>query len=197
PEEIVPGRPLFYATSMTLGGVGVGLLAESHLGRPTKIEGNPDHPDSLGATDIFHQASVLALYDPNRSQVVTLLGQTSTWGAALGDAPNKGVPSLRQALAEQNRRRGAGFRILTERVVSPTLHQQIKDLLEAFPEARWHHYEPVTPDTGRRSARMAFGESLNTIYDFRKADVVVALDADFLRGTGSVSYVTGFMYSLR
>src|SRR5947209_4198329 len=117
PEEIVPGRPLFYATSMTLGGVGVGLLAESHLGRPTKIEGNPDHPGSLGATDIFHQASVLTLYDPDRSQVVTLLGQTSTWGAALGDAPNKGVPSLRQALAEQNRRRGAGFRILTERVV--------------------------------------------------------------------------------
>src|SRR6516165_9723475 len=78
PEEIIPGKPLFFATAMTLGGVAVGLLVESHLGRPTKIEGNPDHPASLGATDLFHQASILGLYDPDRSQTVTLLGKTST-----------------------------------------------------------------------------------------------------------------------
>jgi MoCo/4Fe-4S cofactor protein with predicted Tat translocation signal len=78
PEEVVPGRPLFFATAMTLGGAAVGLLVESHLGRPTKIEGNPDHPASLGATDLFHQASILTLYDPDRAQTVTYLGQTRT-----------------------------------------------------------------------------------------------------------------------
>ena len=89
PEEIVPGRPLFYATAMTLGGGGVGLLVEQHEGRPTKIEGNPDHPASLGATDIFHQASVLTLYDPDRSPNVTILGQTTTWEAAFAFASRR------------------------------------------------------------------------------------------------------------
>src|ERR1700722_2766781 len=79
PEEIVPGRPLFYATAMTLGGAGVGLLVESHQGRPTKIEGNPEHPASRGATSVLHQASILTLYDPDRSQDATHLGQTRTW----------------------------------------------------------------------------------------------------------------------
>src|SRR4029077_13344998 len=78
PEEVIPGKPLFFATAMTLGGTAVGLLVESHLGRPTKIEGNPDHPASLGATDLYHQASILTVYDPDRSQTVTYLGQTRT-----------------------------------------------------------------------------------------------------------------------
>src|SRR5437762_2292943 len=83
PEEVVPGKPLFFATTMTLGRDAVGMLVESHLGRPTKIEANPDHPASLGATDRFHQASVLTLYDPDRSQTVTNLGQTRTWDDAV------------------------------------------------------------------------------------------------------------------
>src|SRR3984893_11808310 len=104
PEEIIPGKPLFFATAMTLSGVAVGLLVESHLGRPTKIEGNPAHPASLGATDVFHQASVLTLYDPDRSQTVTYLGQTRTWDDALR--------VLRGALEKQRARRGAGVRLL-------------------------------------------------------------------------------------
>ncbi len=100
PEEVVPGKPLFFATAMTMGGVGVGLLAESHLGRPTKIEGNPQHPASLGATDPYHQASVLTLYDPDRSQSVTRLGETATWDDALA--------ALRGALDKQRPRRGPG-----------------------------------------------------------------------------------------
>jgi molybdopterin-containing oxidoreductase family iron-sulfur binding subunit len=71
PREVVPGKPLFYATATTLGGVGTGVLVESHLGRPTKVEGNPEHPGSLGACDPFSQASVLTLYDPDRSQALT------------------------------------------------------------------------------------------------------------------------------
>ncbi len=95
PEEIVPGRPLFYATAMTLGGSGVGLLVESHLGRPTKIEGNPEHPASLGATDVFHQASVLTLYDPDRSQTVTHLGTTRTWDDAAHRSARRAAEATR------------------------------------------------------------------------------------------------------
>ena len=76
PRDIVPGKPLFFATTMAFAGTAVGLLVESHMGRPTKIEGNPDHPASLGATSIYHQASILTLYDPDRSQSVTYRGRT-------------------------------------------------------------------------------------------------------------------------
>jgi molybdopterin-containing oxidoreductase family iron-sulfur binding subunit len=193
PEEIIPGRPLFYATAMTLGGVGVGLLVESHEGRPTKVEGNPDHLESRGATDVFHQASVLTLYDPDRSQTVTVRGQTTTWDAALGEVTANGVPSLRQSLAGQRRSRGAGLRLLSETVISPTLHAQIKALRAAFPEMKWHQYEPVRDDAARQAARLGFGEEIHTVYDFAKADVVVALDADFLGcWPGNLRYVRDF-----
>src|SRR5436190_928493 len=81
PEEIVPGKPLFFATAFPLGGYGLGVLAESHMGRPTKIEGNPDHPVSMGSTDAFAQASILSLYDPERSKVITQGGAITTWDA--------------------------------------------------------------------------------------------------------------------
>jgi len=86
PEEIVPGKPLFYATAMPMNGVGMGLLVESHEGRPTKIEGNPDHPSSRGATDLFAQASILGLYDPDRSQTLTHLGEIRTFTAFVTQA---------------------------------------------------------------------------------------------------------------
>src|SRR6187401_3800895 len=81
PEEVVPGKPLFYAPAMTMNGAGMGLLVESHEGRPTKIEGNPDHPTSRGATDLFAQASILNLYDPDRSQTLTNLGDIRPFSA--------------------------------------------------------------------------------------------------------------------
>src|SRR5262245_12250248 len=84
PEDLVPGRPLFFATAMTLGGVATGLLVESHEGRPTKIEGNPAHPGSLGATDAFAQAAVLDLYDPDRARAVTNLGEIRPWSTFVG-----------------------------------------------------------------------------------------------------------------
>jgi MoCo/4Fe-4S cofactor protein with predicted Tat translocation signal len=194
PEEIIPGKPLFFATAMTLGGTAVGLLVESHLGRPTKIEGNPDHPASLGATDLFNQASVLTFYDPDRSQTVTHLGQTRTWDEALQAIRTAFRTAMEEQKKKQKEWRGAGLRLLTETIVSPTLGQQLHELLEAFPEAKWHQYEPLHRDMAFRGAQLAFGRAVNTYYDFTKADVVLSLDADFLTcGPGNLRYVADFM----
>src|SRR5204863_1649269 len=120
PENLVPGRPLVFASAMTLSGFGTGVLVESHMGRPTKIEGNPDHPSSLGATDAFMQASILGLYDPNRSQVVRHLGEISTWSEFIGalQAPLKNPGALR---------------LLTQTISSPALGGQIQQLLSQYP----------------------------------------------------------------
>jgi len=184
PEEIIPGRPLFYATSMPLAGVATGLLVESHMGRPTKVEGNPEHPGSLGGTDVFAQASVLTLYDPDRSQTVILEGRISSWGAfvtAMGNARSQLAP------------KGAGLRILTETVTSPSLAGQMRGLLAQFPEAKWHQYEPCGRDNERQGSRLAFGRPVNTVYRFDKADVIVSLDSDFLSsGPGHVRHAREF-----
>ena len=121
PEQIVPGKPLRFATAVTLGGYATGLLAESHMGRPTKVEGNPEHPASLGATDLFAQASVLSMYDPDRSQTVTHLGRISTWAAFLADS--------RKALSALEALGGARIRVLSGNVTSPSLAAAIGRLL--------------------------------------------------------------------
>src|SRR2546423_6130428 len=105
PENLVPGKPIFFATAMTLGGVANGVLAESHMGRPTKIEGNPDHPSSLGASDAYMQASILGLYDPDRSQVVRHLGEISTWSEFI---------AALQPVLNNAKTNGGGFRLLTQ-----------------------------------------------------------------------------------
>jgi MoCo/4Fe-4S cofactor protein with predicted Tat translocation signal len=166
PEEIVPGRPLFFATAMSLSGVATGLLIESHMGRPTKVEGNPEHPGSLGATDAFAQASVLTLYDPDRSQTPTYLEEIRPYAEFL--------ISLDAAMTAQRALGGAGLRLLTETISSPTLAHQIQMFLADLPEARWHQYEPIGRSGAREGARLAFGEPVNTIYRFDQADVVLA-----------------------
>src|SRR5271169_2008687 len=138
PEEIVAGKPLFYATSMPLAGVATGLLVESHMGRPTKIEGNPEHPGSLGGTDVFNQASILTLYDPDRSKTVIHEGRIESWAAFLA-----AIGNVRSQVAPK----GTGVRILTETVTSPSLAAQIRALLVHFPEAKWHQYEPLARDS--------------------------------------------------
>jgi molybdopterin-containing oxidoreductase family iron-sulfur binding subunit len=185
PEEMVPGEPLFFATAMTLGGYATGILVESHEGRPTKIEGNPLHPASLGSVDAISLASILNLYDPDRPQTVTNAGDISTWTAF--------VAAMRVALDGQRPRQGAGLRILTETVTSPTLASQIRALLAEFPNARWHQYEPVNLDNVRAGAKLAFGEYVNTVYRFDKADVILSLDSDFLGGgPGSLRYARDY-----
>jgi molybdopterin-containing oxidoreductase family iron-sulfur binding subunit len=188
PEGLIPGKPLFFATAIPFNGqygYGTGLIVESHEGRPTKIEGNPDHPASLGATDALIQASILTMYDPDRSQFVTNAGTQSTWGAFLA--------ALAPALADQRNAQGAGMRILTETITSPTLTSQIQALLEDFPQARWVQYDPINRDNVHEGARLAFGEDVDTQYVFSEADIIVSLDADFLGSMpGHVRYARDF-----
>ena len=172
PAELVPGKALHFATAMTLGGFATGIIATSREGRPTKIEGNPDHPISLGATNIFGQASVLDLYDPDRAQAILNAGEPSDWSTFLS--------AMNAAMRAQKEKEGAGLRILTETVTSPTLYSQLEDLLRKYPSARWHQWEPLTRDNVREGARLAFGEVVEAQYDFDKADVILALDSDFL-----------------
>jgi molybdopterin-containing oxidoreductase family iron-sulfur binding subunit len=186
PEEIIPGRPLYFATAMTMSGVAMGLLAESHMGRPTKLEGSPEHPGSLGATDRFAQASILGMYDPDRSQVCTHLLAISSWQAA--------SEALQVALGEQRQNNGAGIRILTETVSSPSLAAQLRAFLAQHPRARWIQYEADGRDNVRDASRRAFGAPMSVRYDLSQADVIVALEADLLNsGPGQVRYARDFM----
>ncbi len=181
PEEIVPGRPLFFATAMPLAGFGTGVLVESHMGRPTKVEGNPNHPASLGATDVFAQASILDLYNPDRSQVVTYRGRIRTWDNFLS--------ALREALERDKPNRGAGLRVLTGTVTSPTLAEQLRAMLRQYPAAKWHQYEPAARHQSRAGSLMALGKYAETQHRLDQADVVLAFDAEALScGPGHLRY---------
>ena len=186
PEELVPGRPMFYATAFTLGGYASPLLVESHMYRPTKIEGNDKHPASLGGTDIFAQASILEMYDPDRSQTINNLGEVRTWGNF--------VEAIRGPLSAQKAVQGAGIRILTRTVSSPTLADQMRGLLKVYPQAKWHVYEPVNRNNVLEGAKLAFGQPVETQYKLENADVIVSLDADFLSAgfPGNVRYIRDF-----
>ena len=185
PDGLTLGRPQFYATAMPFGADAIGLLVESHEGRPTKIEGNPDHPSSLGATNVFAQASVLNLYDPDRAQTVTKFGEIQTWSLF--------VESAQALAAEMKGDGGARFRILSGIVTSPTLAGQIQSLLTTFPKAKWHQWEPAVGDGTREGAKLAFGSYVNTVYRPEKADVILSLDSDFLgSGPGHIPYAKKF-----
>ncbi len=171
PEEVVPGKPLYFATATEFCGYGQGIVVKSNEGRPTKIEGNRDHPASLGATTIWAQADLLDLYDPDRAKTLTSGDSIFTW--------DRFVDRLNQILAAQASRRGAGLRILTRTVTSPTLAAQLQAIEKKLPEAKWHQWEPLTRDAIReaQAGGVFAGE---TIYNFAKAQVIVALDSDFL-----------------
>ena len=160
---IIPGKPLFFATAMTLGGVGTGLLVESHKGRPTKIEGNPDHPASLGATDLFAQARDPDLYDPDRSQTITHLGEIRPWSAfARGDAQRARRRSRRRRAQaadphrDRRRRRRSAAR-------SGGLAQRSRRQVASVGAGR--------PRQRARGRALAFGVRRAAATDFDKADV--------------------------
>lgn len=159
PPELVPGNPLFFASAQVLGGFARGVLVESHEGRPTKIEGNPNHPASLGATDVFMQAAVLQLYDPDRSQAALEKGLPSNWEAFLS------------ALLSESRRwgNGSGLAFITGAVTSPTLCDQFQRIANRYPAARWVIHEPA--------ARV---ENSSMHYNLEQAEVILSIDADFL-----------------
>jgi molybdopterin-containing oxidoreductase family iron-sulfur binding subunit len=163
PEIVIPGKPLRFATATQFGGFGQGLLVTGYEGRPTKIEGNPTHPASLGATTVWAQADVLDLYDPDRAQTVTTGGAIRS----IGDFWN----ALNLAIEPLKPTGGAAFRILTEPLSSPTLLAQLARVLQSFPAARWCMWDPLNRDNV---------ENREVICDFSKAKIVVALDSDFL-----------------
>lgn len=186
PEQIVAGKPLYYSTAYVRNGYAIGLLGETHMGRPIKLEGNPQHPASLGSTDPYAQAALLNLYDPDRSQSVRYLGGLSTWTNFQG--------TLATLLTRLRGRQGAGLRVLVGTVTSPTLEAQLRRLQNRFPQARIHQYEPVSRAAELAGARMAFGRELNPVYRFDRAKRVLSLDSNFLlEEPGSVRYARDFI----
>ena len=185
PEDLVPGRPLFFATAVPFGGIAAPVLVESHEGHPTKVEGNPQHPASVGATDIFTQAAILTLYDPDRLQTVLNRTEVRAWGDFLS--------AVKVSLSTQKTKRGAGLRFLSETITSPSVGEQIALIQQAFPQAKWHQWDPVPRDAARAAAAQGAGHPSEVIYHFDKADVIVALDSDFLAsGPSGVRYANDF-----
>lgn len=183
PEAFIPGRAEMYATALLDGGYAEGVLAESHHGRPTRVEGNPDHPASLGAAHAVSSAMVLSLYDPDRSQQILEGSTPRSW--------NQFSDALQARLARLTN--GSGLRILTETVTSPTLAATIRSLLATHPGARWHQWDPLHADGAVAGARLLFGEDTQAVYDFSQADVVLSLGADFTQvGPGRLRYAKDF-----
>ena len=184
PEEQIPGAALYYATATTFGGTAIGLIVESHDGRPTKLEGNPAHPDSAGGGLVpWVQASVLDLYDPDRSQQPR---QKSATGDKFEDRTWSQATDALKALGQKLRGQGARFVVLTGGHRSPTLQAQLDALKAAMPGVRIVRWEPVSRDAQREGARIAFGKPFETVLDVAKAKVIVTLDADILGTDGSV-----------
>jgi len=168
PEHAIPGKPLYYATTMVLGGQPIGILAETHEGRPTKLEGHPQHPASLGALDAFAQASILDLYDPDRSRFILQSGEPARWETDF-------LPMF-DGLADRLRAQGgAGLAVLTERTASPAMDMLRTHLAASMPQAGWYEFEPLDPAFGEREAL-----GLTFRCDLSNADIILALDWDGL-----------------
>ncbi|MBI3046840.1 MAG: TAT-variant-translocated molybdopterin oxidoreductase, partial [Acidobacteria bacterium] len=185
PEEIVPGIPRYYATTMPFRRSAYGLIVESHEGRPTKIEGNLSHPSTLGATSSLVQASVLGLYDPDRSQSVTLQGTRKSWSdfvTAWGE--------LSQAHAADG---GAGLAVLSESFSSPTLARLASELRARYPRLQWATYDAVSDESRVAGLRYATGRDLDLMLRLDRAAVILALDADpLLTDAEMIRHARGF-----
>ncbi len=192
PEGVTPGVPRTFHTAMELSGTGFGLRVKSFDGRPIKVDGNVRHPDSLGASTAFHQASVLELYDPDRSS-----GYARLEGGQLVAATEIDFRVFaRGHFREVRKSRGKGFHIISGATSSLTVAEARAELLERFPEAKWHVYEPVETDNARLGAVAAFGSPFRTHLDVSAANVIVALDADIL-GSGPAALAAARGWSQR
>jgi len=185
-EALIPGEAQFYASTFTLGTHATGMLVESHEGRPTKIEGNPNHPWSAGAADAWMQASVLGLYDQDRSKSVLFQGKPSTYTDF-----KQFLAGHLQALKSQN---GQGFVVLSETIASPTLAALRTEFLKTYPQAQWLSYDPVNQDQSLLASWSLFGRALRPVYQLDHADVVLSIGHDFLQTSGGhVRYSRDFM----
>jgi molybdopterin-containing oxidoreductase family iron-sulfur binding subunit len=180
-----PGVPLMIASSLELNGCGRGVLVKTQEGRPFKIEGNPLHPASLGATDVFAQAEILSLYDPDRSDTPLQNGVRRTWGDL--------VALVRPGRNELAVNEGRGLHVLLPPSASPTLDRLVSQARELFPHAQWHRFSPIDEDNRRAGARAVFGRELDLIYDLTRADVIVTLGGDlFADEPGHVRYAADY-----
>ncbi|MEJ5171108.1 MAG: TAT-variant-translocated molybdopterin oxidoreductase, partial [Fimbriimonadales bacterium] len=185
PEEVVPGKPTFYATAMPFAGSSIGLIAKAVMGRPIKLEGNEGHPWSLGASDIFSQAAILTLYDPDRGTTVKNRGFVATWEEFLAEA-RKALPQAK------------GIRVVVGDSASPTLERQLAEFQKVYPSTKIVRHEPASRRNALAGAAMALGREALPVYDFSKASVVLAIDADFLASMpGSVRYARDFAATRR
>ncbi len=167
PQSVTPGVPQFYATSMLRDGCAVGLVVESHEGRPTKIEGNADHPASLGAAGVYEQASVLELYNPHRARAVRGRDGETTW-------------DVFAAATHARSDRGARLRFVLEPTTSPLIGEALARVRQRYPEARFTFFAPLANTRFDSAVKQLFGRSLSVQYDFSKANSIIALDSDFL-----------------
>jgi molybdopterin-containing oxidoreductase family iron-sulfur binding subunit len=188
PENTLPGVPRFYASAATFAGAAEGVIVESSDGRPTKIEGNPHHPASLGATTVQGQAAVLQLWDPERSQAPRRAGAPATFDAFAGE--------LNEILASIEKQRGRGLHILSRTLVSPTLQAQLARLSARLPEARAHRWDPLNRDNVHEGARLAFGRALEPVYRIDEARAILSLDCRFMEDEpGRLAYIRAFARS--
>jgi MoCo/4Fe-4S cofactor protein with predicted Tat translocation signal len=165
PEDLILGKPNYFATAHPFVTGAVPLLVKSDQYRPIKIDGNPEHPYNQGSSDPFTQATLLDLYDPDRSQHVTYRGENREWAEFIVGLRNK-VASTKD---------GTGIYFLSETITSPTLARQWREVQAKYPKAKLVQYDPVVAGT-------ALASGLNVQYDLAEADVIVSLDADFLSG---------------
>ncbi len=185
-EHIIPGLPLYYASAMPLRRDAVPILAETHQGRPTKIEGNPSYAPYGGGTSGFAQASVLDLYDPDRATTHTIKGSSASAAQ---------IQDLLAAIGTEARAtRGAGLVFLAESSASPTRARLVAKLKSELPQALWAEYDPVQDEPSAAAAEAVFGDAnLKPLYRFAKAKRIVSLDADiFSSESGSLAYTRDF-----
>ncbi len=184
-EGIIPGLPQYYATAMPLRKSAIPLLAETHQGRPTKVEGNPTYAPHGGASSLLAQASVLDLYDPERATAHTSAGSVIN-AAAVNDL-------LAAIGTTYTASKGAGLAFLAEESSSPTRARLVKQLRRNFPQAVWAEYEPISDEAPAAAAQTVFGQSVKPVYRFAKAERIVSLDGDFLSSeSGSLHYAREF-----